>query len=76
VGILSDLELDRKPKRCKFGQYLDTLDPKTLAEAEEALKNDRFSSAQINRVLKPYGWDGAETGLARHRREECVCDNL
>jgi hypothetical protein len=76
VGILSDLENDRQRKRCKFGQYLDCLDPAILTEAEEALGNERWTSAQINRVLRPYGWDGAETGLARHRRKECVCDDL
>lgn len=76
MGILTDLEIanQRPPRRCKFGNYLDGLDAATAAEAAEALDNDKYASAQISRVLRQYGWDGAETVLGRHRRKECVCD--
>lgn len=74
MGLMAEVAAaTRKVDKCKFGRWLDDLDPKYRAEIEEVLVAD-FPSNTIWRVLfsKDPSMSSAQV-FVKHREGRCVC---
>jgi hypothetical protein len=72
---LAEVIAEHKPaRRCKFRDWIDSLDPEDKATAEAVINNNEYSLRQISRAFSQYGLDACETVVWKHRTNQCkVC---
>ena len=63
----------RRRGTCGMGRVIAALPEKDAQALNDVLSGDRWSSADIARVLRDEGHDVREWTVSRHRKGECAC---
>ena len=75
MGLLDDIEKAqyRPPTACVFAEFIGGLNDQDKADVLTALDDRTFSSRAIFVACRLHGYTGGDSGIRRHRREECIC---
>ena len=77
MGLIDEIEEEMRPsvQACKLGRFLQTLEPKEIAEIETIFTDKLYPVEVVIRVLTKKGYTGGLSVAYRHARKECACVN-
>lgn len=75
MGLVDEIEDAHvlRRRKCRLGQFLETLPPPDAQAVEDRLKNPTYQVALVHRVLRKNGYEGAESTTREHARGRCSC---